>query len=53
MASRIIRVEYFTTTVHDRFALDAPHPAILVQGDDGLGALVRIHAKLYEANVNV
>jgi hypothetical protein len=33
--------------------LDGPHPALLVQGDDELGALARIHAKLYEANINV
>jgi hypothetical protein len=33
--------------------LDGPHPALLVQGDDELGALARIHAKVYEANVNV
>jgi hypothetical protein len=33
--------------------LDGPHPALLVQGDDELGALARIHAKLYEATVNV
>ncbi len=35
------------------FALDGPHPAILVQGDDELGALAEIHQVLYEANVNV
>jgi hypothetical protein len=34
-------------------ALDGPHPALLVQGDDELGALARIHAKLFEADVNV
>lgn len=34
-------------------ALDGPHPALLVQGDDELGALAGIHMKLYEANVNV
>lgn len=34
-------------------ALDGPHAAFLVQGDDELGALSRIHAKLYQANVNV
>jgi hypothetical protein len=34
-------------------ALDGPHPALLVQGDDELGALAGIHEKLYEANVNV
>jgi hypothetical protein len=34
-------------------ALDGPHPALLVQGDDELGALARIHARLYDANVNV
>jgi hypothetical protein len=33
--------------------LDGPHAALLVQGDDELGALARIHAKLYEAQVNV
>lgn len=35
------------------FKLDGPHPAILVQGDDELGALTEIHEKLYHANVNV
>lgn len=35
------------------FALDGPHSAILVQGDDELGALAQIHQILYEANVNV
>jgi hypothetical protein len=34
-------------------ALDGPHPALLVQGDDELGALAGIHARLYEADVNV
>ena len=34
-------------------ALDGPHPALLVQGDDELGALADIHERLYEANVNV
>jgi len=33
--------------------LDGPHRALLVHGDDELGALAEIHAKLYEANVNV
>jgi hypothetical protein len=33
--------------------LDGPHAALLVQGDDELGALAHIHAKLYEADVNV
>ncbi len=33
--------------------VDGPHPALLVQGDDELGALARIHAKLYDADVNV
>jgi hypothetical protein len=34
-------------------ALDGPNLALLVQGDDELGALAGIHEKLYEANVNV
>lgn len=33
--------------------LDGPYHALLVQGDDELGALAGIHEKLYEANVNV
>ena len=35
------------------FILDGPHPALLVQGDDELGALAEIHQVLYRANVNV
>jgi len=34
-------------------ALEGPHRALLVQGDDELGALAQIHSKLYEANINV
>lgn len=33
--------------------LDGPHPALLVQGDDELGVLTGIHAKLLAAQVNV
>jgi len=35
------------------FLLDGPNPALLVQGDDELGALADIHEKLCQANVNV
>lgn len=35
------------------FNLDGPHPALLVQGDDELGALTDIHQILFEANINV
>lgn len=34
-------------------ALDGPHAALLVQGDDELGAFARIHVRLFEAQVNV
>jgi hypothetical protein len=34
-------------------AVDGPHRALLVQGDDELGALARIHDRLAGANVNV
>jgi hypothetical protein len=34
-------------------ALDRPNSALLVQGDDELGALADLHRKLFEANVNV
>ena len=33
--------------------LDGPHHALLIQGDDDLGALAGIHQKLFEANINV
>lgn len=33
--------------------LDGPHPALLVRGDDTLGALAGIHEKLFDAGVNV
>ncbi|MEZ4652173.1 MAG: hypothetical protein R3E12_00805 [Candidatus Eisenbacteria bacterium] len=33
--------------------LDGPYPAILVQGDDELGALAELHQRLSEAKVNV
>lgn len=36
-----------------KLALDGPHPALLVQGDDELGALVGIHEQLFQAGVNV
>ena len=32
--------------------LDGPHPALLVQGDDELGALADVHTKLQDAQVN-
>jgi hypothetical protein len=34
-------------------ALDGPHPALLVQGDDELGALVGVHERLARAGVRV
>lgn len=33
--------------------LEGPHQAILVQGDDEMGALVDIHRQLFEAGVNI
>ena len=42
-----------TEARHSGLALDGPHPALLVQGDDELGALADVHRRLYEANVNV
>src|ERR1700682_1303744 len=37
----------------DRLVLDGPHPALLVQGDDELGALAEFHRRLSDAQVNV
>lgn len=33
--------------------IDGPYPALLVQGDDQLGAFAEIHHKLYDENINV
>jgi len=33
--------------------LEGPYPALLIQGDDELGALAEVHAKLYEVNINI
>jgi len=33
--------------------LDGPYPALLVQGDDEIGALAAIHEQLFQAKVNV
>ena len=33
--------------------LDGPYPAIVVQGDDRLGALAAIHSRLADSRVNV
>ena len=33
--------------------LDGPYQAILVQGSDKLGALVEVHEKLHNANINI
>ena len=34
-------------------ALDGPHHALLVQGDDELGALARVHEQLLDAGVDI
>lgn len=36
-----------------RLELEGPYPALLVQGDDELGALADVHERLYQAKVNV
>ena len=33
--------------------LEGPNPAILIQGDDQLGALTEVHEKLYRSNINI
>lgn len=36
-----------------KMVVDGPHPAFLVQGDDELGMLAKIHEKLYDEKINV
>jgi hypothetical protein len=40
-------------TKRAQLKLDGPYAALLVQGDDALGALTAVHAKLHDAKVNV
>jgi hypothetical protein len=42
-----------TAAEKDGLVLDGPHPALLVQGDDELGALATVHGKLADVSVNV
>ncbi|MFC2103320.1 hypothetical protein ACFLSS_02710 [Bacteroidota bacterium] len=35
------------------FQIDGPHPALLIQGSDELGALTDMHKKLFDAGVNI
>jgi len=35
------------------FAIEGPHQALLVQGEDAPGALVEIHERLFDAGINV
>ena len=42
-----------TTGERAGLTLDGPHPALLVQGDDKMGALVGVHEQLFDANVDV
>lgn len=34
-------------------SIEGPNPAFLIQGHDEIGALVKIHAKLFQASINV
>ena len=38
---------------HAGLTFDGPHPALLVNGDDELGALAGVHSRLAKAGVNV
>ncbi|MFC2172340.1 hypothetical protein ACFLU6_06870 [Acidobacteriota bacterium] len=41
------------TAKQAKLNLNGPRPALLVQGDDELGAMAEIHAKLFDARVNI
>ena len=36
-----------------QLSLDGPHHALLVQGDDELGGLARVHERLFDAGVDI
>ncbi len=47
-------VDFLAQVMAERgLALEGPHHALLIQGDDELGALAEIHRVLFEAGVNV
>jgi hypothetical protein len=45
--------KFTAATRQIRLTADGPHPALLVQGDDELGALADVHERLHAAEVNV
>jgi len=45
--------QFAATTRRAGIEIIGPYKALLVQGDDHLGAFAGIHEKLYQANVNV
>lgn len=46
-------LEFKSVTQKAGLKIDGPHAAILVQGNDEVGALAEIHRLLYQAGVNV
>jgi hypothetical protein len=45
--------QFVTTARRVGLVLDGPHDALLVQGDDELGALAGVHKRLFDAGVDV
>ena len=45
--------QFRTAAKQVNLSLDGPHRALLVQGDDALGAVAEVHEKLADAGVNV
>ena len=45
--------KFRSATARTGLTADGPHPALLIQGDDELGALAGVHERLAEAEVNV
>lgn len=45
--------KFTAATARAGLTADGPHPALLVQGDDELGALAGVHERLADAQVNV
>lgn len=45
--------QFITATQRAGIDIMGPHKALLVQGDDQLGAFAGIHERLYQANVNI
>ncbi|HOC44477.1 MAG TPA: hypothetical protein PKJ99_15785 [Thermoanaerobaculales bacterium] len=47
------KMQFLKVAERSGFEISGPHHALLIRGDERLGAIAEIHRKLYDANINV